>query len=1023
MNRILVILLVICNSVVYAQTSEKYNSEYANFYRAEELFAKEQYSAARKEFRTFIDGFDGSNDPFYVKANYYEAIAALELYNNDAIPLLKAFNRNYPESIYKKDIYFRLGKFYYQKKKHKDALVWFNKLSEQDIEEEDRDEFYFKMGYSNFKQKNFDAARSAFYEVKDGESQYANPATYYYAHIAYQNKKYQTALEGFLKLEEDEKFGKVVPYYIAQIYYLQGKYEEVTEYASKLETKGSIVNEKDMSHLVGDAFYRTGKYKEAVPYLEKYNKMTQTSRDEDYRLGYAYYKSGACNKAIQLFDRVKKVEDSLGQVAYYHLAECLLKLDNKVSARSAFESAAFIDKDPVVQEDALFNYAIVSYQLDINPYDEAVEAFEMYLRKYPNSERRDDVYQYLVNVYMSTNNYKKALASLDKLENKDVRLKTAYQLIAFNQGVERFQKADFPGAIQSFKLVDKYPVDASISGKAVFWAADANYRLHKYDKAINGYKEFIVLPSTLAPDLKAEAQYNIGYAYLKKEELNLAIQSFRSYVQSNPSNKQKKADAYMRIADSYYVQKENDLAIKFYKEALALKSGYEDQALFYMAKTYGYNGEAQEKITRLLDIINNYKQSKFLQTSIYEVAKTYNAKGELDRALQYFKKIVFDYPSSVLVVDSKIYMADIYFKQGNNIKAEDEYKKILEKYGSDITICERASRGLIEIYISMSKPEKAEQLASQYECANFSAHEQEDLYYLPAMKEYQDSAYQRAIPLFVKYLEKFPEDGRYTNEVKSYLANSYYTTGDVENAVIIYKDILKGQNNAYTETAASRVAHYLYNAGMYSEVIEYYSRMENVGSSPEVIFNAQLGLMRSHYLTESWSKAVEYAEKVLNSSQINNELKLEGHYAKGMSNFQLTNYDKAKSSLVWIIKNTTTVKAAEGRYTLAEIFFRQGFLEDADEEISALLKQKPAYNFWIAKGLILRTRIQMQQEDLVSAEQTIKSVIDHYPIADDGILDEANALHSELMQLKDTPKSIEEEVDPIIEINNGEEGQ
>jgi len=1022
MNRILFILLVICNSVVFAQTSDKYNSEYANFYRGEELFTKEQYSAARKEFRAFIDGFNGENDPFYVKANYYEAISALELYNNDAITLLQNFNKHYPESIYKKDIYFRLGKFYYQKKKHKEALDWFNKISEQDLEPEDREEFYFKMGYSNFKVKNFDEARSAFHEVKDGTSQYAKPALYYYSHIAYQNEKYQTALLGFLKLEDDEKFGKVVPYYIAQIYYLQGKYEEVTAYASKLESKGSIVNEKDMNHLIGDAFYRTGKYDEAVPYLEAYNKLTRTTRDEDYRLGYAYYKSGEYKKAISMFDRSKKVKDSLGQVSYYHIAECLLKLDNKVSARSAFEGAAFIDIDPVIQEDALFNYAILSYQLDINPYDEAVEAFEMYLKKYPNSERRDDVYQYLVNVYMNTNNYEKALASLDKLPNKDVRLKAAYQLIAFNQGVKRFQQANYPGAIKSFRLVDKYPIEAALSGKAIFWAADAQYRLKNYDKAIEGYKNFSVLPPSLAPSLQAEAQYNIGYAFLKKDELNKAIQAFRGYIQSGPSNKNKKADAFMRIADSYYVQKENEQAVKYYKEAYALNSGYEDQALFYMAKTYGYMGEVQKKITRLLDIVNNYKKSKYLQSSIFEVARTYNSVGELNKALQYFRKIVFDYPSSVLVVDSKIYIADIYFKQGNNAKAEEEYEKILEKYGaSNADACERATRGLIEIYISMGRPEKAEELAAQYSCANFSAHEQEDLYYLPAMKEYQDSSYAKAIPLFEKYLTKFSTGGRYTNEVKNYLANSYYETGDLEKAVDLYKKTLEGPNTGFTELAAARVAHYLYTEKRYDEVIKYYNRLENVSSQPDVIFNAQIGLMRSHFLIENWSNAVEYAEKVLGSSQINNELKLEGHYAKGMANYQLTNYDKAKSSLVWIVKNTTTVKAAEARYTLAEMYYKQNYLENADDEVSALLKQKPAYNYWIARGLILRTRVQIAQDKLFEAEQTLKSVIDHYPVPDDGILDEANELWNELMQLKDQPKSFDPEVDQIIEINDGGE--
>ncbi|MGB0914465.1 MAG: tetratricopeptide repeat protein [Crocinitomicaceae bacterium] len=518
MNKFLIILAIMCGFVASAQTSEKYNSDYENFYRAEQLFEKEQYGAARYEFRAFIDGFDKPNDPMYIKASYYEAISALELYNNDAITLLQAFNTNYPESIYKKTIYFKLGKYFYYKKKYDDALGWFNRLSAQDIEPEEKDEFYFKIGYSNFKEKNFEEARNAFYEVKDGDSQYASPALYYYSHIAYQNKKYQLALDGFLKLEEDPKFGKVVPYYIAQIYYLQKKYEQVTTYAEKLVENESIVNEKDINHLIGDAFYRIGKYDEAVPYLQEYNKKTQTTRDEDYQLAYAYFKSGSYDKAIPYFDKVKKVKDSLGQVSYYHIAESYLKQDNKVAARSAFEGAAFIDKDPVVQEDALYNYAILSYKLDINPYDEAVEAFERYLNNYPDSERKEDVYQYLVNVYMSTNNYEKALTSLDKLENKDVRLKTAYQLIAFNQGVGRFQTSDFPGAIQSFNLVKKYPVDQVLSGKALYWTADANYRLKKYDLSIQQFKSFVLAPKTLFPALHEEAQYNIGYAYLKKEE-------------------------------------------------------------------------------------------------------------------------------------------------------------------------------------------------------------------------------------------------------------------------------------------------------------------------------------------------------------------------------------------------------------------------------------------------------------------------------------------------------------------------
>ncbi len=229
MNRFLVVLFLGISSFVFSQSSEKYNSDYANFFRAEELFQKKQYAAARKEFRNFITVFNQPTDPMYIKALYYEGVSALELFNNDAVGLLETFNRNYPESIYKKDVFFRLGKFYYQKKDYSEALSWFNKLSANDLEQEFRDEFYFKLGYANFQEGKLEEARSAFHEIKDGDSQYASSALYYYSHIEYKAGSYQTALQGFQKLEKDEQFAKVVPYYILQIYYLQGDYTKVTE--------------------------------------------------------------------------------------------------------------------------------------------------------------------------------------------------------------------------------------------------------------------------------------------------------------------------------------------------------------------------------------------------------------------------------------------------------------------------------------------------------------------------------------------------------------------------------------------------------------------------------------------------------------------------------------------------------------------------------------------------------------------------------------------------------------------------
>lgn len=1023
----MVILSILVTFSAVAQTSEKYNSEYATFFRGEELFEKEQYGAARKEFRSFADQFQQKNDPMYIKALYYEGVSALELFNNDGVTLLEDFNRNYPESIYRTRIYYKLGRYYYQKKDYKEAIAWFSKLSAFDVDKDDKDEFYFKLGYANFQENNFAAARTAFYEVKDGTSQYGAPSLYYYSHIAYMEKSYQTALEGFEKLLSDKRFKEVVPYYITQIYYLQGRYADVTRFAPSLVDSVKTSSVSSMNHLIGDAFYRVGKYDEAVLYLEMYNKKENTSREEDYQLGYAYYRSSNFDNAIKLFDRVSRVKDTLGQTAFYHIGECYLKKGNIAYARTAFEQAAVMDEgDPKIQEDALYNYAILSYKLDINPYDEAVEALELYLKKYPNSDRKSEVYQYLVNVYTSTNNYEAALKSLDKLANKDIRLKTAYQIVAFNHGVELFQKANYQSAVVAFGLVEKYPVDAEISAKAKFWTADAYYHLKNYQKAIQGYKSFISSPGNYASNMRADAYYNLGYAYLNTAEAPeknpLLADAFENYLsQSGNKRKDKKADAYMRLADYYYISKKNELAIKNYKAAYELKSGNEDQALFYMALTYGLTDKGtDEKIRNLQDIVNNYPRSQYMMHAIYEIGMAFRSKELDDKAMPYFQELVRDFPTSLLVREAQLNIADIYYKKKDYAKSEALYKKVIAEYGTDRSVCSSVVEGLTNIYKARKELDKIGDLKI-YPC--FEGNDLEDTYYESAIEPYMDSSFKEAIPDLEKYLQKYP-GGKYDVEITAYLANAYYRTGNEARALELYKLVLEKPNTEFTELAAIRLSRNLYNNGDYEGAMLYYTRLEKVTSKPATIHNTQIGLMRCHFLLENWASAAEYAKKVLAGSSSgtpalvpSSSIRLEAEYVKGVASYHEENYTEAKTSLEWVVKNTTTALAPESKFYLAEMYYKQKDNVKAEAEIRALLKMKPSYDFWIAKALILQSKVLIAKDDLFQAEHTLRSVIDNYTEQDDGILLEANQLWDELMQLKTVPKTVQEKQKTEIEIN------
>ena len=83
----------------------------------------------------------------------------------------------------------------------------------------------------------------------------------------------------------------------------------------------------------------------------------------------------------------------------------------------------------------------------------------------------------------------------------------------------------------------------------------------------------------------------------------------------------------------------------------------------------------------------------------------------------------------------------------------------------------------------------------------------------------------------------------------------------------------------------------------------------------------------------------------------------------------------------------------------------------------ALTKMKPSYNYWVAKGLILQSKILIIKDDLFQAEETLNSIIDYYKVKDDGIVDEATAALNELMQLKNKEKEIPVKSATEIDLN------
>jgi TolA-binding protein len=323
---------------------------------------------------------------------------------------------------------------------------------------------------------------------------------------------------------------------------------------------------------------------------------------------------------------------------------------------------------------------------------------------------------------------------------------------------------------------------------------------------------------------------------------------------------------------------------------------------------------------------------------------------------------------------------------------------------------------LIDVYNAQKKPDLASEVIDRYPCANISTEEKENIFYSPALAAYQDTNFREAVEKFEIYLTKFP-NGRYLNETYFYYGNSLLKTKDSSAAIVQFEKYLATSVSTFAEYASSKTAAYYYMKKKYETALQYYQKLETVAAKPTSTFEAKLGIMRCAFMVANYNLAKENARFVLDNAALTPQLRVEAEYATGLSNYHLKQYEVAKPSLEWLVKNTTTSMGSEAKYLLADIYFGQQMYDEAETEIKALLKMKPSYNYWVAKGLLLQTRLHISREDLFQAEQTLKSVMDFYPDQQDGVLAEASDLWDELMQLKNPPANEEPQPEMKIEIN------
>lgn len=967
-----------------AQKSAIYTDRNADFRQGLDLFEKKQFASAQSCFIRTSHSQTDKHTLLCSESDYYAALCAMELFHKDAEYLLKKFILDYPESPRVRAVYFNLGKYNYRKKVYKDAIDWFNKVEVYDLNEEEKSEFYFKRGYSLLEKDSSGKAKNDFAEIKDKDTKYSPPASYYHAHILYSEKNYESALLGFQKLEKDATFGAVVPYYIAQIYYLQHKYEDVIAYAPALLDSASTKRAPELARILGESFFKTGKFKESIPYLERYHKSSALNRSDSYELGFAYYMMGDYDPAIASFKEVVGVGDSLAQNTWYHLGDCYLKKSNKYFAQNAFEEASRLHFDRGIREDALFNFAELTYELSFSPFNEAIKALQQYISEYPNSPRSDEAYAYLVKINLVTKNYEDALKSIESIKTMKEILKPVYQQIAYNRGVELYNNFNFEAATAHFSKALKYPIDPVTNALSRFWTAEATYQLAEkrgdkalYETASEEYKAYQEEPGAPLTRMYNALQYNIGYARFQLNDYPQAITAFRKYVMQKAETPEKICNAYIRIGDCYYVTKDFSNAADYYDQAFNTKTGKKsekDYALYQEAMALGIEKKYDAKVSKMLSLLNMYPVSTYGPATKYELAHTYQLMNKPGDAITYYKKLIAENNGSAYVRKSYAQLGLIYYNQNDLDNALASYQKLV-RTDKNSDEAKDAQGQIRQIYIDRKDPDGLI-IWDQSQGFNIATSAYDSIAFNAAKVDYTAGNCNGAVSAFAKYIQKYPS-GIFILSANFMKAECDLKNSNLDAALGGYNYILSQPQNEFTENSLRRAAAICFNRNDFKPAYDNYAKLE---TNPQYANDARVGMMRAAWGLKDYENAPVAANKVLTTDNVSPELAGEAHYIIARSAMEKQNYDLAFNEYSITQAGSKNERGAEAAYNCALIQYIRKDYKKAEKDLFDIIKQQAGYKNWVGKSFLLLSDNYLALNDTFHAKLILKNFIDHTDI-------------------------------------------
>ena len=896
-------LLAQPQSSVYRDVNESYN-------RGLHFYEEGLYGKAREEFALFLEqvrNIERFKEATHVaEARLYDGMAALRLQRPDGERLLLDFIADYQPSAVANKAIEEIGDFYYAEGQYKKSLEYFEKIDDRSLSNAKLAELTFKKGYAAFVLKDFNQSIRHFDKIKSLESDANYPHTnYYHATASFFQGNNDQALAGYKVAEKNNGYKKIVPYNITQIYFAKRQFKELIGYAEPLyKNDKSLLNRVDIGQLIGQSYYELGDYNTALTYFEAYvAAKPKVSKDILYQLAVLQMNKKDYKSAVNNFSELTNVEGDMATNARYNLAVCYVNQSKKQDAYMIFKALDKSKLSESMAEDVKFNQGKLAAELGAES-----EAIEL-LQEIPNTSKYYGESQVLLSdLFLNSKDYARALKLIRELKTKTPKIKEAYQKVAFYQGVETYRTGNKADADKLFAESLNNPIDPSLASQAYFWRAEIAYASKNYDVAITRYISSVKynqdVPDVPENTSMAAANYGIGYSYFMEKKYDNAATYFEKTVANIMKNKSKYKDLYLtkyvypdailHIGDCQLAQKKYTQALASYNTVVNNNYDNKPYAIYQIGVIEGLKNNPSGKLSSLEKIIKDYPESSFAENAYLDLGQVYLETNNTSEAINKLNTFVQTYPSSPRLSEALNLLGLAYTRQNNKEKAIEYYKRtiIINPKSSNAEV---ALKQIKEIYANSGQSDKYFTFVESVTGEKTSEAEREDLEYRVIANNATDADAGNIVAKTTLFLKKYPQSKERLNVLR-YRGEAYQRLNRPNEAIDDFEEILKTPNSTVENSARINLG-------------EIYAKTQN---QPKAL--------------------IQYDYLHTNSKNPNNKLTYALNAAKLAS--QTNAYEKLPTYLNTIF----TSKAVQGPEVLAEAYFYQAKMQNANKQYDESLK-------------------------------------------------------------------------------------